>query len=267
LAALAFCTLEVAFVPIITLVICGFVERRRAGHGWRLAGRSLALFVATAMVVWPAAIYKLSFVKGYLFMAYLALFRKSPWGAEGFFEIWGRRALDSPLEWAAILASLFVYFRNLGQSEKNRTYPVLVYAALMLAATVRVVSGSPRYSLLFMPALDIFAALTLMPFLAAAPRRVLYAVLALFCISFGIGEYREGARHRNPDPRPLAVLNYIRENRLEQKTLLVPQEDLPMIHYYFPRAHLRAYYDANPGPSGMDRILYRGYPVRIESPR
>jgi len=266
-AGLAFCTLEVAFVLIVTLVICAYVERRRLDAGWRLAGNSLAVFFATVLVVWPAAIYKLSFVKGYLFMAYLALFRKSPWGNQGFFEIWGHRLLDSPLEWAAILAGLFVYFRNLSQSEKHRTYPVLVYAALMLAATARVLSSSPRYSLLFMPALDIFAALTLMPLLAAAPRRVVYAALALFCAAFGIGEYRESARHPNPDPRSAAILNYIRENRLEEKTLLVPQEDLPMIHYYFPRTRLRGYYDENPGPSGMDGILYRGYPVRMESAR
>jgi hypothetical protein len=74
-------------------------------------------------------------------------------------------------------------------------------------------------------------------------------------------------RNRNPDPRPPAVLNSISENRLEEKTLLVPQEELPMIHYYFPRTHLRAYYDSIPAPSGIDGILYRGYPVRIESPR
>jgi len=162
---------------------------------------------------------------------------------------------------------LFVYFRNLSQSEKHRTYPILVYAALMLAATARVLSSSPRYSLLFMPALDIFAAFTLMPLLAAAPRRVVYAALALFSVAFGIGEYRESARHPNPHPRSAAVLNYIRENRLQEKTLLVPQEDLPMIHYYFPRTHLRGYYDENPEPSGMDGILYRGYPVRMESAR
>jgi Dolichyl-phosphate-mannose-protein mannosyltransferase len=258
-AGLAFCTLEVAFVLIITLVICAFVERRRFG------GKSLALFVATVLVVWPAAIYKLSFVKGYLFMAYLALFRKSPWGTEGFFEIWGHRVLDSPLEWAAILASVVLYLRK-PHAEKLRTYPLIVYAVLMLAATARVVSSSPRYSLLFMPALDTFAALTLVPFLAASPRRVVYAALAMFCGFFAITEYRLFHRNHNPDARPPAVLSYIHENRLEEKSLLVPQEDLPMIHYYFPRMHLHGYNDPSPPPSGSG-ILYRGYPVRMEYPR
>ncbi len=268
-AGLAFCTLEVSFVLILTLAICAFVERRRLEADWRLAGKSIALFIATVLLVWPAAFYKLSFVKGYLFMAYLALFRKSPWGTENFFEVWGHRVLNSPLEWIAILAGVFLYFRHSGENTRHIAYPFLIYAILMLAATARVLTSSARYSLLFMPALDIFAALTLVPFLMAAPRRVMYAALALFCGFFGLTEYR--LFNRNPkiqDPRPPAVLNYIREHQLQENTLLVPQEDLPMIHYYFPRMHLRGYSDPGPGPSSPDHeILYRGYPLRIESPR
>jgi hypothetical protein len=265
-AALAFCTLEIAFVVIATLGICAYAERHRRQIGWRMAGASLGLFVATVLVVWPAAIYKLSFVNGYLFMAYLAFFRKAPWGTEGVFDVWRTRVLDSPLEWASILASLFLYFQTRTDGGKPRTYPVLVYAALMLAAMARVVSSSPRYSLLFMPALDIFAALILVPFLMAAPRRVVYAALTLFCGFLGIDEYRLFTRTRTPDPRAPAILNYIRENRIEEKTLLVPQDDLPMIHYYFPRMHLHGYYEPSPGPSGNETLL-RGYPLRVESPR
>jgi hypothetical protein len=254
LAALAFCTLEVAFVLIITLGICGFVERRRAGLSWRVVGESFALFLTTVLVVWPAAIYKLSFLKGYLFMAYLALFRKSPWGTEGFFEVWGRRALDSPLEWTAILASLILYFRRRG--ENRRSYPILVYAALMLAATARVLTSLPRYSLLFTPALDVFAALVLF----MSPRRIVLAAMAILCVLLGVDK---SLRIRAQDPRPPAILNYIRENGLGEKTLQVPQEDLPMIHYYFPRMLLHGYINQNP-PSSSSASLYRGYPVRIQ---
>jgi hypothetical protein len=45
------------------------------------------------------------------------------------------------------------------------------------------------------------------------------------------------------------------------KTLLVPQADLPMIHYYFPATRLRGYYTAQPTPADLegfasDAILY-----------
>lgn len=252
-AALAVCTLEVGFVLIITLGICGFVERRRVNAGRRLVGKSLGLFFATVLVVWPAAIYKLSFLKGYLFMGYLALFRKSPWGTEEFFQVWGRRFLDSPLEWAAILASLILYFRRRG--ENHGAYPILVYATLMLAATARVLTSLPRYSLLFMPALDIFAALILF----ASPRRIVLAALAVLSVLWGVDK---SLHTRTQDPRPPAILNYIRENGLEEKTLQAPQEDLPMIHYYFPRMHLHGYTDPTP-PSSSNESLYRGYPVRV----
>jgi hypothetical protein len=161
------------------------------------------------------------------------------------------------LEWVAIAASLIIYFRTRAKLDL-----MLVYAALMMLATARVLTSTPRYSLLFMPALDIFAALTLVPYLAQLTRRAVYLGLLLFCACFGVAEYRLLARDHIPDPRPSAVLSFIRENRLEDKALLVPQEDLPMIHYYFPRTHLRGYYGAQPVPSdldqfGQDRILYR----------
>jgi hypothetical protein len=247
-AGLAFCTLEIAFVFILTLLT---VRRRELI-------RSLAIFTATVLVVWPAAIYKLSFVKGYLFMAYLALFRHSPWGQVGFMETWRARIVDSPLEWIALLASLVIYFRMRRKSGST----LLIYAVLMVLATARVLSTTARYSLLFMPALDVFAALTLVPYLATLPRRAIYAALGLFCGLFGIQEYRLFVRDRTPDSRPPAVLRYIRENRLQDKALLVPQEDLPMIHYYFPQTHLRGYYGALPAASDLnkftpDKILYR----------
>ena len=261
-AALAFCTLEIAFVLILTLAVVGYRERRRIEKA-----KSLALFLATVFIVWPAAIYKLSFVKGYLFMAYLALFRSSPWGNEGFFETWRFRIVDSPLEWVAILAGLIVYFRSPARSEKRREYPILVYAALMLAATARILTRTARYSLLFMPPLDIFAALTPPP----ATRRARYVATTLLAALAGLTQYSQLTRDRNRNPVPPEILKYIRQNGFEDKALLVPQGDLPMIHYYFPGTHLRGYYGAQPAASDLagfasNGVLYPGSPVRIERP-
>lgn len=72
-AGLAFCTLEIAFVLLLTLAICCFVERRRwRADGWFIA-KSIALFLATTLIIWPAALLRLSFVKAYAVLAYLAL--------------------------------------------------------------------------------------------------------------------------------------------------------------------------------------------------
>lgn len=233
-AGLAFCTLEVAFVLVLTLAVCG---------GWRSVRRSLLVFAGTVFVIWPAAIYKLSFVKSYAFMAYLAIFRKAPWGHEGFFETWRARITDSPWEWIAISGAVAVYFRIRDQG-KRLGYPILIYSALMILATARVITSSPRYSLLYMPALDVFAAFTLVPFLQSMSRRAIPIVLALLCAVIGVEEYRSG--HYSPDLAARGVLSYVREHGLDDQALLVPQQYLPMVHYYFPRTRLRGYYGTPP---------------------
>jgi hypothetical protein len=271
-AALAFCTLEIAFVVIAALVITGFVERRSLSADWPFVLKSAMVFLGAVLAMWPAAVFKLSFAKSYLFMAYLAMFRKAPWGNEGLLETWGVRIADSPLEWAAVLASLIVYFRLRSSAGMRLLYPILTGAALMVLATLRITNSTARYSLLFMPALDIFAALTLIPFFATLSRRATYAALALVCGLMALNEYRIFAHSNLPDPRPRSVLNAIRESRLENKTLLVPQDDLPMIHYYFPEAALKGFLGADPKVSGdnsskPDGVLYPGFPIRLTLPR
>ena len=79
--AVAFCSLEVAFALILTILVCGYLLRERLKPDMAFAARTIGWFVATVLTLWPGAILKLSFVKAYLFMAYLALFRHGAWGA------------------------------------------------------------------------------------------------------------------------------------------------------------------------------------------
>jgi hypothetical protein len=268
-AAIAFCALEIALVLILTLGICGYRERRQLHAGWTFAARSLTLFVATVLVLWPAAILKLSFVKAYLGLAYLALSRSSPWGGAGFLATWRGRFFASPIEWAIIFVSLVLYFR--GHSKGGRVLdPVAIYALLAIAATLRVVSDTPRYSLVFMPELDLFAGLALAPCIERLRRPACIAVVSALTIGiYAAAQYRTLARRPYSNPRSAAVLLFIHQKRLDDKRLLVPQDDLPMIHYYFPATRLRGYHTFYPGHSDRskfkaDAILYRGYPVKSE---
>jgi len=267
-AAVAFCTLEIAFVVILSLAIAGFIERRSLNAHWPFLFKSALVFLGTVVALWPAAVFKLSLAKGYLFMAYLAVVRKAPWGNEGLFETWGTRIADSPLECAAILAALIVYFRVRPIPGKRFVYPMLMGAALMVLVTLRITNSTARYSLLFMPALDIFAALTLVPFFGGLSRRAICVTLVLGCGLTALNEYRIFERSTSPDPRLRSVLNVIRERSLENKALLVPQTDVPMLHYYFPAARLSGFLDQQPILSGEnsrqpDAVLYPGYPVRL----
>jgi hypothetical protein len=253
LAALAFCALEVAFVAILTLAICAYVERDRLRTGWSLIVRSVGLFIATVLIVWPAAIFRLTFVKSYLFMAYLALARRGSWGNAGFFSTWATRLLSSPVEWAVITLALILYLRRPSQQDRRLLYPILIYAVLMLAATGRVLSDSARYSLPFTPALDLFAAIVLASFLSSLSKPAALGIAGLLVSAlFAAAIYQQSSHPPKPDPHPSAVLERIRQDRLADKALLVPQNDVPMIHYYFPGTHLRGYYTPQPVPADLE---------------
>src|SRR5271165_5870299 len=209
-SALAFCTLEVAFVLILTIAICGYIERIDG----KCAMKSLALFVGTVIAVWPAAILRLSFVKSYAVMAYLALMREAPWGHAGFIDTWRARIVDSPLEWTLIVLALLAGFG------KRRFYPMGLFIALMLLATLRVLTSTPRYSLTFMPALDLLAGLTLFPSLGTLRRPASFAVAALAIAGLlGFAWFQVALQSHNSNPRSTAVLTYIQQNRLQNKTL------------------------------------------------
>jgi len=261
MAAFAFCTLEVGFVAVLTLAICGYIERDRLKMDRHLVAQSLVLLLATVLLIWPAAIFKLTFLQSYLFMAYLALARKASWGDLGFFGTWRNRFLNSPLEWSVIVLALILFVRR--PTKENRlAYPLLIYSLLMLAATGRVLSDSARYSLPFMPALDLFAAVTLAQLLSLLRRPAAFGVAGLLVAGlFGTALFQVSRYPPKPDLHAAEVLDHIREANLSDKALLVPQSDVPLIHYYFPAARLRGYYTPQPAPADFegfapDVVLY-----------
>ena len=268
-AAAAFCTLEIALVLIVTVAICGYAKRRRFRADRKFAARSSTLFLTAVFALWPAAILKLSFVKSYLGIAYLAFSRTSPWGSTGFLDTWKDRFLASPLEWGIILLGVILYFRGRPKNS-DVVYPILTYGLLSAAATLPVLSVTPRYSLVFMPELDIVAGLVLAAFVKRPQRPANITALSVLIIgTYAMALHQSLASHPSTNPRSAAVLLFIHQNHLDDKALLVPKEELPMIHYYFPTAKLRGYVAPYPELSDRsgfraDAILSRSYPVDFE---
>jgi uncharacterized membrane protein YfbV (UPF0208 family) len=265
-SGLAFSTLEVAFVLAPVLALCCWFERQRLQPDWKFLARSLLAFVATVLVIWPGAIFKLSFVKAYAFMAYLAVFRKSPWGNVSFADTWLMRFRDSPIAWLLIAGAFAVYLSGRRFEGRPFLYPFPVYAVLMIAAVLRVNTDTPRYLLPFLPALAVFAGLVWAGVLAERTRAVRVPLVAALLIAIFLSSlFRLRAHAPTPDLRPAAVLACIHDRHLDGKRLLVPQGDVPTIHYYFPNTRLSGYLeDAPPETAAYDGVLYPGYPVRCE---
>jgi hypothetical protein len=161
--------------------------------------------------------------------------------------------LGSPIEWAVVAIALVLYRGRSARKEHRFACPIVIFSILMLAATGRVLSGSARYSLPFMPALDLFATLILAPVLTSLRKPVAFGIAGAIAAGlFAI--YRVSIHTQKPDLHSQQVLDHIRQASLMDKTLLVPQSNLPMIHYYFPATRLRGYYTAQPTPADLEGL-------------
>jgi 4-amino-4-deoxy-L-arabinose transferase-like glycosyltransferase len=271
-AAIAFCTLEVAFVLLVTFGVFAWVERKRFFSGWpairtlRWLGVSVLLFAAIVFVIWPGAFLYLAFLKSYAVLAYLAVFRKSPWGQVGLFETWWIRLASSPVEWGVILVGVVIFVRK----PVRAALPFLVFAVLMMGATLRVLTDSPRYVSPFLPPLQIAAGAAIGNLLAARRLRTAVSIAPAVCAALFVGSLQQGLSHRvGPDAHALAVMSWLREHPLDGRRVLVPQNDLPAIHYYFPRIALRSYADAAElaaaqEQGGFDGVLYTSGSIRYD---
>jgi len=264
LSGVAFCTMELAFALILTVLICGHLERERLmGSDWRgLAWRSMAAFVTPVLLLWPAGLYKLNFVKSYLFMVYLAVFRKNAWGDVTFAQTWGYRFRAMPVEWAALAVALIVFFRRRDLPGRRQMSVFLIFGAIMLAAVLRVNSLDLRYTLPYFPALMVFTGCVLasaLKRLKTPARRTLVALLAALVFLDTARQVND--RPPQVNPQALARLDALRDARWRGQTLLVPQGEIPTLHFYFQDIKFRGYTDVSAIPARLsaqhfDGVLY-----------
>jgi len=267
-AALAFCTLEVSFVLIATLLIFAWQERHCLQLDWRLAGRTVLLFVGSVLLIHPASLLKLSFVKAYAFMLYLALFRRGAWGSTTFGETWLLRFENAPFEWLLIVAALVIFFVDRRSQTRRYSRILLYFSVLMILATLSVLTDDPRYLLPFLPMLAVFAAWTIGSWIQRwTPRK--QALTAMFvCALMFTSTNLYVARHPAfTSLRAIRLLTSIRQQHLERSSIILPQQALPMVHYYDPQTKLKAYTDADTFQSlvnsaDADAIIYPD--LRIE---
>jgi len=258
-AGLAFSTLEVAFVLVITLAVTGWRERARLRLDRRGLVQSIGVFVATTLVVWPAGLLKLAALKSYLFMAYLAIGRQASWGDVTFAQTWATRLEKSPVEWLLIGGALALWVA--GPKYRAKTAgPFLLFGGLMVLTMLRVNTTSLRYSVPFLPALHVFTGMVLAGPVMDLVReeRLRWAGVAVFVALLGGNMTHFVALNpMRPDISTAAIVQDVQVQMLFDKRLLVPQDQMPTLRYYFPRATIKGFLDiAAEAPEQYDAVLY-----------
>ena len=258
-AALAFCTIEVAFVLAFTLVCVAWMERRTLRTDWGLMWKSILLFVGVVAVVWPAALYKLAFLKAYAFLAYQAVYRKALWGQFTYADVWRNRLLGFPVEWLLITAAILSYVFTRELPARRALYPFLIFSGVMWLIMLRVNTTMPRYLLPFQPELLVFAG-----FVVAGSLRFprlwmrLSGIAAMASLLAANTAWQDRAHPVLPDSREWGVLAFIRDHHLGEQALMVPAGDLPTIHTYFPHTSLRGYTGETPTPDDFGGRQFAG---------
>lgn len=256
LAALAFLALEMAFVLVFVLLLMAWIERKPLGTSFSMLARSAGLFLAIVLVFWPAAIFRLSFLKAYFSLAYIAFFRK-PWGEMTLLESWQLRIEHSPVQWLLLLAALVAFFAKRSLPVRRAALPFLLFGGLTLLVLGRVASDTARYDLPYFQALNFFTGLVLTAVFYEFKPLVRNAAIAataaacLFTTWLGMQSTREAA----PSPVP-QMLEAVRRDGLASASILAPQDVVPVLHYYFPESRLRAYRDAAPTPDDLGAAAY-----------
>jgi hypothetical protein len=276
--ALAFCNLEVTLALLGTLPVCVFLFRQDLFAGWtpsriiRFAAGASALFAGAVLVLWPGAWLKLSFLKSYLFMAYLAASRKNAFGSSnGVISTWMNRFTGSPLEWLLIAFAVLIFMCSRKcRGTLRMTIPFLLYAGLMLVLVARVNADDPRYLSPILPAIQVFAGIVLSFELMRLRRLPRVLLMALLCFGIVWTSHRQFlANPISATSAGTAVLKCLEPYDLRGKNILVPVAWLPTVHFYLRGVRLKSYSDATELPGllqegAFDGILYANPDVRYE---
>jgi hypothetical protein len=238
LLAIAFATVEIAFVLLAAVAVT--VTIAFWSDGWRrvavLLGQGVAAAVLTMAVIWPKGMLALGFVKGYLYLAYIAIFRK------GFsqvtpLELWGFKLKTYPLEFVLPLVALIaalVLFRRL--KYRWETLPFLVYSCCFIAVTMKVTAPFTHYHVsLVMSAAVIVGVMfgELWRNGGLAIRAVTIAAVVAPLILLDMQCYRECKQIDEGPSTAAGLLGHVRTAPIGG-ILLVPFALVPTLHYYRP---------------------------------
>jgi hypothetical protein len=219
------------------------------------------------MVAYPAGLIKMGTIKSVLYNASLLLPQRGMFADVPFLETWATRLDASAVALILLGIAVFLWFRFSDLACKRHCIPFVIYGMLMLAVILRVKALPLRYMLPFVSALYPFTAIVLGSFLVRLRTPVRAAVLVLVCGALLLDTQRYVQRHPpKQDRNMLQLLRVVKSRGLDSARLLAPRDDVPTLHYYFPRADITGYRDPSDLPGGrFDAIVRMTDRVRIDA--
>ncbi|MGA2115961.1 MAG: hypothetical protein ABSH56_14560 [Bryobacteraceae bacterium] len=237
LAAAGFATVEIAAVLIgallLSLVLLRWQDGFRALAG--LLARGAAWFLLALVVLWPKGLLELNALKGYLYLAYMAIERKtfSPISA---IDLWIFKIKTYPAEFvlplAAMLAGVWLIRRP---KARPALVPFVCYGVLFFLVTLKVTAPFTYYHASLMSTLAVVAGCVLGEIwlhTRVLARIGIAALVVLPLLWLDTGFYRERTADRQAPSLAADVLSYTARSGVGK--LFLPFYLVPTLHYYRP---------------------------------
>ncbi len=254
----AFATVETSF--ILVAAVMAMLLRTGFKIGWKPTGalflRGTLIFLAAILVVWPKGILALGVLKGYLFLGYMALARKT-FTPIGPVALWSFKVRTYPEEFVIALLALIAAtagWRKLAAREA--ILPFLIYAWMFIAATMVITLPYTYYHDSLMVACAVVTGVVfgeLWKFKAAGVRIAATVTLMASLTWMSVRYYREEVGLQSIHDSRTELLSYLRSDD-HSRTLYVPAVLVPTLHFYFPDLKTVGY-DAGEQPAALASAL------------
>jgi hypothetical protein len=239
LLAWSFAAVEISSVligaSVLTLIFTHWGDRPKAVVV--LIAKGVLWFLGALVLIWPKGLLELNVLKGYLYLAYIAVYRKtfSPIGPR---ELWGFKIKTYPLEFVLPLLALIllaVFWRKL--AVRAGALPFLLYAFLFLGVTMVVTAPYVYYHGSLLATLAVITGILFGELWrrTGAPVRAVALIVILGSLLLQANQYyRETVAVRNAPSFSREVLDYLDRRSPQGQSLYVSYILVPPLHYYRP---------------------------------
>jgi hypothetical protein len=197
--------------------------------------RGLAVFTISVLVFWPKGVLELNAVKGYVYLGYMALSRRtfSPIGPA---QLWGVRFTNYPFEFLVplvVLGTIILCFRKFGS--RSAIAPFLIYALVFLATTMKVTLPYTHYNGSLLASTSVLTGIAIGELWLRHSKAIRWVASLLILgslIWMDVDYYNEARAEALRGNLAADVLRYM-DGRPADK-LYMPFYLVPTVHYYHP---------------------------------
>jgi len=241
---IAFSTVETSFILVGAVILVVLIVA--LPDGWRplpgLLGRGVLSFLAGVLVVWPKGVIQLGALRGYLYLAYMAAVRKT-FAPIGPAALWSFKIRTYPEEFVIPLVSLVlltIYWRRL--AARHAALPYIAFTWMFGCATLVVTLPYTYYLDALLAAAAVVTGVAFGEVWRRGRRAGAAASVVLMAsLVFMAVRYRhEAILQRDAREPRTALLGRLRSGAAG-RTLFVPSELVPTLHFYLPELATTGY--------------------------